>query len=195
MDLITRKSIHNIVEFGSGYSTIVLSEFIRLLQTDNKIESFEHQQLFSSKLIQFCSDQNTIIHTCNLRQLKSGTFEELNQSELPQQFFMKISAIVSEEQYNDTRIKDAFYDFNFDELKLKNIDLIILDGPNGNGRRMCFPLLKNIITLPGYVLLDDYLHYPFLEDMTLIFKYATLKNINRHDKQCLLAKLSDVQDH
>ena len=45
----------------------------------------------------------------------------------------------------------------------ENIDLVVLDGPNGNGRSISFLHLKDKLSKKSFILIDDSDHYDFVE--------------------------------
>lgn len=56
-----------------------------------------------------------------------------------------------------------------DETTLrKDHNLAIVDGPHGNGRNFAYLLLKDRMK-DGYIFIDDFNHYDFLETATSIF--------------------------
>ena len=59
--------------------------------------------------------------------------------------------------------KNFFYDLWENDLP-DDIDLVMLDGPNGNGRSISFLHLQNKLKDNSFIFIDDYHHYDFLLD-------------------------------
>ncbi|MGL4821298.1 MAG: hypothetical protein ACRC5C_15210, partial [Bacilli bacterium] len=56
----------------------------------------------------------------------------------------------------------------------EQIDVVLLDGPHGNGRSLAFPMLYDRLAPNALVLVDDHTHYPFEADLFALFHYETL---------------------
>jgi hypothetical protein len=73
--------------------------------------------------------------------------------------------------------KNNFYDIQEDDL-VGFYDIIILDGPNGNGRNLAFLHLQKHVKEGSIIFIDDYNHYDFLErcqsmyDTEILFKHT-----------------------
>src|SRR5262249_27821237 len=78
-----------------------------------------------------------------------------------------------EDLYQQTRITRAFYDRLVDDpprLQPRERLLVILDGPNGSGRSIAFPLLAGMSDEVSFWLIDDWDHYPFLPEMAAVYE-------------------------
>ena len=147
-----------IVEFGSGISTKFFQDFLFEYNKNGKIYSFDNDKLYASEISKIkkiveCTDDD---------------FDEM---------FKKKSYDFSKMKYRTvsphTRQKNCFYDINDDEIP-NYIDLVIVDGPHGNGRSISFLHIKNKMKKGGYVVIDDYNHYDFVERLLMIFPNAEL---------------------
>lgn len=162
--------ITGILEFGAGYSTLFFAKFLDLNHKNIPMYSFEHNVRFWDKLskeLQPFSFVNLLMP--KLKQLSDKEYEELFNSENPSGTYGHIGKPVPIDLYHHTRLHNAFYKIDLNKLKFDRINLIILDGPNGNGRSIAFPLLKDVLDLPAYCLVDDFTHYPFLDEMQKCF--------------------------
>lgn len=167
--------ITGILEFGAGYSTLFFAKFMDLNQKNIPIYSFEHNVCFWDKLskdLQPFSFVNLLMP--KLKQLSDEEYEELFISERPSDIYSHIGKPVPADLYHHTRLHNVFYEIDLDKLKLDEINLIILDGPNGNGRSIAFPLLRDVLSLPIYCLVDDFTHYPFLDEMQKCFDISRI---------------------
>jgi hypothetical protein len=190
-NLLINKDIHTVLEFGSGYSTIFLDRFIHKMRLDAKIESFEHQREFREQLITRLSGaEMTTIHNAPLVQFSDEVFQQMF---VPGTdvfaIFSRTKNPVPAAQYRETRLRNTFYDYGFSALPERSIDLIVLDGPNGNGRSIAFALLKNKISIPGWILIDDYRDHPYLEHLQILFDIEIICQREVDGKEFLLAKI------
>lgn len=82
---------------------------------------------------------------------------------------------ISPDQFKNPTLRGAFYNLEPEDFPKTKIDAIILDGPHGNGRSMCFPLFFKHIKSGTLILVDDFHHYPFLDDLGRLFKFDILE--------------------
>jgi hypothetical protein len=169
------KEITGIVEFGAGYSTLFFARYMELNKKSIPIYSFEHNADFFNKLKKYLQPYPFVnLLTPKLKQISDREYEELFNIEHPSSSYVHMGNYVPIEQYHYTRLHNTFYDTNLNQLNFDNVNLVILDGPNGNGRSIAFPLLKDAIKLPFYCLVDDFTHYPFLNEMKRCFDYTKI---------------------
>jgi spore maturation protein CgeB len=167
--------ISGIVEFGAGYSTLFFAKYMELKNKNIPIYSFEHNSDFFEKLKKDLQPYPFVkLLTPKLKQLSDKEYEELFNTEKPSRVYVKMGNYVPLEQYHYTRLHNTFYDTELNQLNLDSVNLAILDGPNGNGRSIVFPLLKDVIKQPFYCLVDDFTHYPFLNEMQRCFDYTKI---------------------
>ncbi len=82
----------------------------------------------------------------------------------------------AQHEKNNFRVKNCFYDLDEEDLP-NDIDLVILDGPSGNGRSLAFPHLVGKLKSPCYVMIDDVNHYDFLDRAKEIFDYDVMTHV------------------
>ncbi|RAV04563.1 hypothetical protein [Paenibacillus sp. YN15] len=98
---------------------------------------------------------------------------------------------VPQELFNHYTIRNAFYaDIETIPLEPASVDVLILDGPHGNGRSLAFPLLYGRLKRDALVLIDDYDHYPFVEDLRSLFQMEELAREPRGEYRWLLCRLT-----
>lgn len=167
--------ITGIIEFGAGYSTLFFAKFMDLNHKNISMYSFEHNADFFEKLKKNLQPYLFVnLLTPKLKQLSDKEYEELFNSKNPSSAYVHMGNYVPLEQYHHTRLHNTFYETDLNNLKLDNVNLIILDGPNGNGRSIAFPLLKDVIKFPFYCLVDNFTHYPFLNEMQRCFSFTKI---------------------
>lgn len=166
--ILINQKVQNVVEFGSGGSTQFLASFRDHYGLNYQITSFDHSEEFSFK----GSYEFLELKIRNLVKCNDDEFERCFEKS---HFFHKSFENCQGEQ-NNFRVRNSFYSVNEGDLP-DNIDFVILDGPNGNGRSLAFPLLKNKISEECLVMIDDADHYDFLERCQEIFDTEIIKKI------------------
>lgn len=68
----------------------------------------------------------------------------------------------------------AFYKLEEGDLRSNSYDLVILDGHHGHGRSVAWKYLKDRLSVCCVVVIDDYDHYPFVEDFVNSFPNSVL---------------------
>ncbi len=149
--IIQNEKIESAIEFGSGQSTHFLSDM------GLEFLSFDDDLSYSAKL------NGVIIR--DLISLDGPTFDKVINNEID---YIDICGNYPKVQNKSTSQKNCFYKLEKNDLK-KKYQLVILDGPNGNGRSIAFNVIKNYLQFPSYILIDDYNHYPFIEHFNKTF--------------------------
>jgi hypothetical protein len=169
ISILSQNKIEQVVEFGSGGSTDFLCSYRDFSGLNYSIVSYDHSSVFSYqgkhdfldlriKDLVKCSDEDFDLSFKNKKIIKE-----------------KFHNCQNEE--NNFRIKNCFYDLDPEELP-NSIDLIILDGPNGNGRSLAFPFVFDHISHNCWLLIDDSNHYDFLERCQSVFQTTIIKKIS-----------------
>jgi phosphopantetheine adenylyltransferase len=151
----------NVLEFGSGVSTMFLSDVVRNDIKKLKITSFDNDIIYGYKK----SDDED-----HIKLLVRGLVEcdDMNyQKQLSDKKYDK-SLMKIKTSYLEPTQKNNFYDIQENDLD-GIYDLIILDGPNGNGRNFSFLHIQNHVKEGTFIFIDDYNHYDFLERCQNIF--------------------------
>lgn len=165
---------YTICEFGGGQSTI----FWNLLSKRVNIEvnTYEHDPEWAEILNNKIKNPKIFINYCQLMQIddeiRYQIFSDPDNSSL---IWAKNKKEINLEQFKDALLKNGFYNVEKNQFPSNHIDAIILDGPHGNGRSVAFPLFYSYIKNGAIVLIDDYHHYPFLEDLGKLFKFEILE--------------------
>lgn len=153
-----------IVEFGSGISTTFLIDYLKDRKKEGKVVSFENNKEFT------LNNRDIKLNYCfrNLLECNDVDFENMfNAEKIDLSKFKKrvISA--------HTRQKNCFYEILKNDIP-KKIDIVILDGPHGNGRSLAFLHIKEKINKGGIIVIDDYTHYDFIDRFKKIFPNSIL---------------------
>lgn len=153
----------NVVEFGSGMSTEFLVDMINE-GFNLKITSFDNDLNYCSKV----EHPNLKLLIRDLVDCSDEDFKNqfINKSYNKDSFKLKTTQV-------HTRQKNTFYDIKEGDLP-EVIDLMIVDGPHGNGRSIGYLHGINRLKKGSFVVIDDYNHYPFVENMLSLFPDAEL---------------------
>ncbi|MCK9416549.1 hypothetical protein M0Q97_07830 [Candidatus Dojkabacteria bacterium] len=152
----------NVVEFGSGIST---EFFIDLIKDgyDLNIISFDDNLEFACKI----KHPNLKLNVTDLIECNDNDFiVQFQNRKYDKNFFINKTTPV------ETRQKNTFYEIN-NELP-NEINLMVVDGPHGNGRSIAFLHGINKLKSGSYVVIDDYNHYDFVDKFKMVFSNSEL---------------------
>lgn len=177
-----------LVEFGSGQSTRFW-QFLSIQQPLALI-SVEHQDEWYQRLKREFKHAPAIDYQlAPLRQISEAEKAELWREPASAHLkFAQMGKPLPLADYPQTRVPLCFYALNYAELFRPNsLDALILDGPNGNGRSLAFALMYPFLKPHAWILIDDFDHYPFLEDLAQLCPFE-LKHvqIQAGKRWCLL---------
>lgn len=175
-----KQTCYHICEFGGGQSTMfwnILAKYVNLTVT-----TYEHDPDWAQYLIEYIDNKKIRVNSCELMQINEENRERMFNNPVQSiDIWRDASNKIDIEQYKNPTLNNGFYNIENSQFPNKKIDAIVLDGPHGNGRSICFPLFYNLIENGTIILLDDYHHYPFLEDLGKLFEYEVIekrRNIN-----------------
>ncbi len=189
-ELAIRQQLTRIIEFGAGYSTLVLAEYLRQTQPEVKLISFEHQPDYARRIRSFIPEGSQVqIECADLCRVDDVTFEQIFLVNDPTSAFKTAATQVPPEHAHETRLHNAFYCYEFGKIAAGSVDLLILDGPNGNGRSLAFPFLRHAIRPSGWIFIDDYRDYPFLDHCQRVFNTKMVRHYERGGKEFALVQL------
>jgi len=128
----------NVIDFGSGHSTQFLYDYKDIHSKDISIDSFDDSKEYMHPKATLVP----LIECSNKHFDKMMSKKEL----LPNVFKLRTNPVT-------TRQRNCFYDLS--NIKLNKYDLVILDGPNGNGRSLAFLHLIGRLNEKAIVVIDD----------------------------------------
>jgi hypothetical protein len=152
--------IKNIVEFGSGGSTKFLLDMRESLSLNFSLDSFDHNKEFCFK-----PNKDYTNFKLNIRPLVQYDNETYNEMFLNKKLSEKHT--LPTDIFN-TRLQNCFYKIEANDLK-DEYDLVVLDGPSGNGRNIAHLYLLNKLKKNTIIIIDDYNHYDFVEKCQHMF--------------------------
>lgn len=157
LDLITENKENElrILEFGSGISTSFFCDVVKDGIKKLNITSFDNDLNYSYKP----NESDTFLD------LKIRGLIECNDEDYNKQFSSK--HYQSDLMYDKVSPlhpcqKNNFYKIEDGDLNGK-YDIVLLDGPNGNGRNFCFLHIQKHVKKGSLIYIDDYNHYDFVE--------------------------------
>lgn len=151
----------NVLEFGSGISTMFLSDVVTNNIKKLKITSFDNDVNFMYKKLD--TDNHIKLLVRGLVECNDINYQKQFDDKKYNKLLMQNKTSVLEPTQ-----KNNFYDIQDNDLE-GVYDLIILDGPNGNGRNLSFLHMQNHVKIGTIIFIDDYNHYDFLEKCQSIF--------------------------
>lgn len=173
-----------VIECGSGYSTGVLHLWARKRRAACSVTSYEHEDEQIERLHSVLDGEalNGVVKS-SLSQLTEHRFRELLGSGANAVNYWKQWADpLPHDLYSTTRVSRVFYTELAENPPTLSDDetlVVILDGPHGNGRSVAFPILAASSKRESIWLIDDYDHYPFVEEMSQV--YALSDQQTRHE--------------
>ncbi len=163
-NLLSQNSSPNIVELGGGQSTLFWKAMTDNSELQLKVSTFEHHPQWAGVLQERVSGAGNIkLNLCKLRRVSNEEWAEVFTSPV--------------------KAKDVW--------KLKSIDGMVVDGPHGNGRSLVFPLFYECFKPNAWLLIDDFDHYPFLNDLSLLFRYRVVDGGTAYGKRWVLVQLGE----
>jgi hypothetical protein len=159
-----------VLEFGSGTSTRFLVDVATTITTKTiNIESYDNSEYWCYKPDRHYDFLDLKIR--RLLQCNDASFAKMfvEKKYLPELMEYRLSP-------PHTRQKNCFYEILPNDLQKKEYDIIILDGPNGNGRSIAFLHLQHMLQPGCYIYVDDYDHHPYPQCLKYIFETEVHKH-------------------
>ena len=151
-----------IIEFGGGVSSGILSDYASQSEKSIHIETFEHQPKYLPDI------QHGIPRIRELGTCSDAQFDEI----------FKSGHIDADSLYptNPDNQHNAFYRLSNDDI-VGFYDICLLDGPNGNGRSLAFPWMKDHLKRGAMILVDDFNHYDFEARCAQVIETSVTKRV------------------
>ncbi|MCH5586717.1 class I SAM-dependent methyltransferase [Shimazuella sp. AN120528] len=172
-----RDEPYHILELGGGQSTLFWNELLNSELLPLRVTTLEHHHEWAKVLSDRVENSDHIrIFPQTLKQISDREWEEIFTTQDQFLTLWKSSGKpVSVQDYDLFTIRNTFYAEVGDlPLKEKSIDVMIVDGPHGNGRSLAYPLFRNVLKPNALILVDDFDHYPFLQDLQRVFSYEEI---------------------
>lgn len=185
-------SNYHILELGGGQSTLFWQALSSLGSLPIQVITLEHNEDWANELAKRVEENvNITVVSQTLKQITDQEWNEIFSHPYEAcKLWKSYGTFVPLDQYDLYTIHNAFYN-DLDQLSLKDqsIDVMIVDGPHGNGRSLAYPLFCNVLKPDAFVLVDDFDHYAFLDDMGQVFLYKEVYREIMGDKRWTLVQL------
>jgi hypothetical protein len=176
-----------ICEFGAGVSTVFFSSF---LAAGGQVDSFESVAGFADRIREHVDPARVRLQLRPLRVISDREMAALMRGAEAPEAFTGMGRLAGTDELENPRLRNAFYDV---ERLEDSYDALVLDGPNGNGRSLAFPLLRERLGPGALILIDDCTHYPFIADCGRFFSFDLVAGeIHGHDSWVLLRVRPDA---
>ncbi|OGI08687.1 MAG: hypothetical protein A2Y40_05270 [Candidatus Margulisbacteria bacterium GWF2_35_9] len=171
---LLEKDEYSLIELGGGQSTLFLNSICEASHIN--LYSYEHDPDYVKYLKTKVTSNKVIVNYTPLKQISADVRAEIfaNPKEAID-IFIKKAQDVSPDEFKNTRLVNGFYTVLKEQFPNKEIDGIIVDGPHGNGRSLAFSIFYKYMKPGLLVLMDDFDHYPFLDDLSKLCKYTILE--------------------
>ncbi len=170
-----------ILEFGSGASTKFFIDYNKLYNKKMEIVSFDDSKKWCYR-IQEGDDKILKLNIRNLIECNDENYEyQIANKIINRKLFYKR---MIEPKW---RQRNCFYDIQNGDIE-GLFDIVILDGPNGNGRNFAYYYLQNHLNKHAVILIDDYdstdngYDYKFIDNLTY---YFNVEEIYKHNSDIL----------
>jgi hypothetical protein len=150
LSVINSNNINRVLEFGSGQSSYFISDMnIDMVSFDDDVKySANLDSVLIRDLIQYSDDEFNDIVSNN-----KSYYDIVNNNTITEKH---------------TRQHNCFYKLGRNDINGR-FDMVILDGPNGNGRSIAFNVVQNNLSDVSFFVIDDYDDYPFINHFHFIF--------------------------
>jgi hypothetical protein len=180
----------HLVELGGGQSTVFWTSLVSLGLLDVRVTTLEHNVAWAAELKNRIHHPSIEVIKQSLKQAGDEEWKKMFADPgLAPQIWEEHATEVGEELHSHYTIRNAFYgEAHKLELAAASLDALIVDGPHGNGRSLVFPLFAEALKPGSLILIDDFDHYPFLDDLGIIFRYEELYREYSNEKRWVLVK-------
>lgn len=142
----------NILEFGSGFSTNFFIDYKLFSGKNISITSFDNDEKYAYKNT---NNHNFIkLHILPLVSCNEEKFNKLFNKDKKYigEYFSLHKSLPNRPIW---RQRNCFYKIT-NELDNKKFDIVLIDGPHGNGRNIAYLHLINKLNKGSYFIIDDY---------------------------------------
>jgi hypothetical protein len=187
----------SVIEFGSGKSTMLLSQIKAAYQISNlRVISYDSSAQWAAAPSAGVDVRVRGLSSCTdeafERMFAQGRYDSSEMSDgrhlLPLDWHNRNAWY----QLPPAELMTlcAFSDPSSGAPSLVNapFDVVLVDGPNGNGRSLAFLAIQHCVAVGTVFFIDDHLHYDFVPRLQQVFKVARIHggdpNSSTDDKEC-----------
>ena len=165
----------SVLEFGSGTSTQFFVDIVENKVKNLTIESYDNDPNWCYK----DSEKHNFLNL-KMRDLIECDDQSFASMFVSKEYNRDVMNIQTAKPH--TRQKNCFYDIKESDL-CREYDIVVIDGPNGNGRSFAFLHLKDVLKDGAFVFIDDYTHYPFVNTLKHFFNVELYSESNVSNSQ------------
>ncbi len=194
--LLTQTTAPVLIELGGGQSTLFWDAFAKNANLPLRVITFEHNPRWAEHVKKLLTPQTPvqmmILPLCQIDpQAKERMFADRTHAF---EIWQASCHNVPVAEYDNTRTPNAFYGVTADLIpSAHSVDAIVVDGPNGSGRSLAYPLLFSALKAQSLVLIDDFDHYPFVPDLARLYPFKMLAERTHTSKHWVLLALQPTQ--
>lgn len=183
---------YSVVELGGGLSTLFWREMNKNFP-GLMVTTWEHNQQFIDTLNHKVAGSSIRIEHRKLQQYSDLEWGKIFSSHdlkgLEQALLASRPADLPLSEYCNTRAHNTFYDINDINFRSSKIDLLVVDGPHGNGRSLAFAAFAKYLTEGTMILIDDVSHYSFLEMLSKFVTFQIVSTSFSLNKQWIILRV------
>jgi hypothetical protein len=181
----------SVLELGGGRSAFLWQAFQSMGLLSVNVVTLLHDPVPAEQLARRTREGGAVlVMRSGLKQITDEEWERLfADPSVAADMWPSAGTGVASENYHHYTIRNTFYDNVQLPLGEQAVDVMIVDGPHGNGRSLAYPLFSRKLKPDALILVDDFDHYPFLADLGRIFHYRELYRDIIRDKRWALVKL------
>ncbi|MED1915384.1 hypothetical protein P4V64_08730 [Bacillus thuringiensis] len=186
-----------VLQFGGGDSALFWKALGDLELLRVHVTIVEHHPIRAKEITESLGDvPHVALVTSSLKQLSEEEWNKVfdNPAE-SRSLWPAIGQRVPENQFDHFSIQNAFY-ADLDQLSLSghSVDVMVVDGPHGNGRSLAYPLFVATLKPDALILVDDFDHYPFLAHLGKIYHYEELFREIAGNRRWVLVRLQGTKN-
>lgn len=185
-----------LLELGGGQSTMFWWALLQLELLEAEVTTLEHHEEWAANLAQRVEGEHRVrVVPQTLKQITDEEWGMIFHNPLEAAArWASVGWTVPKAQHDWYKIHNTFYG-EADQLDLtpESVDVLIVDGPHGNGRSLAYPLYCRQLKPNALVLVDDFDHYPFLDDLGRVFHFEELYREVIGEKRSVLLRLQGIK--
>ncbi|MCS1352210.1 hypothetical protein [Mechercharimyces sp. CAU 1602] len=186
-----REEPYQFLELGGGASTLFWKTICEDGSIPVRVTTMDHRREWASLLAQNTAYREEIqIKWCALKQVNEEEWEELfSQPQRAEEKWRECGHPLKASRYDFVTINNTFYQ----EIPLScdRIDVLIVNGPHGNGRSLAFPLLYSKLDAGSLILINDFDRHPYLQDLERLYRYEEIYRDVRRYNRWVLVRIED----
>lgn len=193
--LLAQTTAPVLIELGGGQSTLFWDTFAQNANLPLRVITFEHNPRWAEHVQTLLSPQTKV-------EMQILPLYQIDEADKGRMFADRAHAFeiwqsshrpVPVTEYDNTRTPNAFYAVTPELVPpAQSVDAIVVDGPNGSGRSLAYPLLFGALKPEAFILIDDFDHYPFVPDLARLYPFKQFIQRTHTSKHWVLLQLQSA---